>query len=124
MANNIQALNPVEEVAEWTDDTTLTLIRQRRRFHNLFQVNTHHNDLWTRIANYIRNHHQHEVSARQCQVKWYSLKSGYENLKRLLSTDPDVDGHELRSPNWHDRKFHEELAMNFGNIPVTIFIFN
>ena len=115
MANNqvIQALNPNEPIAEWPDDTVLTLIEQRRRHHQLFEDNTCHTNLWIRIANHIWNNHQYEVSARQCQVKWYSLKSGYENLKRLLSRDPDTDGHEIRSPNWHDRKFYDELSDEF-----------
>ena len=109
----IQPLNPNEPVAEWPDEIALTLIEQRRRHHQLFESNTRHADLWIRIANHIRHHHQYEVSARQCQVKWYSLKSGYENLERLLNRDPDADGYELRSPNWHDRIFHEELSDEF-----------
>jgi hypothetical protein len=52
-------------------------------------------------------------------VKWYSLKRGYENLKRLLSRDQDMDGYEIRSPNLHDRRFYEELSdefwLNTGN---------
>jgi hypothetical protein len=115
MANNrvIRPLNPHEPTAEWPDDIALTLILQRRRDHQLFEDNTRHTDLWIRIANHIRNHHNYEVSARQCQVKWYALKSGYENLKRLLSRDPDADGYALRSPNWHDRKFYDELSDEF-----------
>ncbi|GBB83494.1 hypothetical protein RclHR1_10200001 [Rhizophagus clarus] len=109
----IQVLNLHEPVAEWPDDIALILIKQRQRHHQLFENNTHHLDLWTRIANYIRHHHQYEILARQCQVKWYSLKRGYKNLKRLLSRDPDADGYELRNPNWHDCKFYDELSDEF-----------
>jgi hypothetical protein len=125
--NRIQPLNPVNPVAEWADDVTLSLIQQRREHHRLFQLNTSHSDLWTRIANHIRRHHQCEITARQCQVKWYALKSGYENLKRLLSRNPDESGYEIHSPNWHDRKFHDELADEFwvrsGNYLLFIFKF-
>ena len=115
MANNnvIQTLNPNEPTVEWPNDIMLTLIEQRRKHHQLFEDNTRHTNLWIRIANHIRHHHQYEVSARQCQVKWYALKSGYENLKRLLSRDPDTDGYELRNLNWHNRKFHDELSDEF-----------
>jgi hypothetical protein len=109
----IRPLDPNNPVAEWTDDMTLILIQQRRQHQQLFDVNTRHNDLWTRIANYIRRHNQYEITARQCQVKWYALKSGYENLKRLLSENPDEEGYEIRSPNWHDRIFYDELSDEF-----------
>ena len=54
-----------------------------------------------------------EVTARQCQIKWYSLKRGYENLKRLMSDDPDADGVIIRSPHWHDRMFFKDLSDEF-----------
>jgi hypothetical protein len=113
MEDFIEPLNPTEPVVEWPDDITLTLIQQRRQLHRLFDFNTRHTDLWMRIANYIRNHHQYEITGRQCQVKWYSLKSGYENIERLLSNDSDTDGYRLKSSNCHDRKFHEELSDEF-----------
>lgn len=110
---NVQPLEPRNPVAEWPDHIARTLIEQRRRHQQLFEDHTYHNDLWTRIANHIRRRHQYEVTARQCQVKWYALKSGYQNLKRLLSDNPDGDGYVIKSPNWHDRMFYDELSDEF-----------
>ena|SRR5215475_3620031 len=109
----VEPLDPNNPTAEWPDDVVLVLIQQRRQHQQLFEVNTRHSDLWTRIANYIRHHHQCEITARQCQVKWYALKSGYENLRRLLSENPDEEGYQIKSPNWHDRMFYDELSDEF-----------
>jgi hypothetical protein len=117
MANRNQVrvsrLSPAHEIIEWADDIVLELITQRRRHQQLFADNTRHDSLWTRIANYIRGRYGYEVTARQCQVKWYALKRGYENLKRLYSADPDADGVAIRSPHWHDRLFYSNLTDEF-----------
>jgi hypothetical protein len=113
--NPIPPLNRAAEIFEWPEDVTLALIGQRRRHQRLFSEQTRHDALWTRIANHIRHNYRYEVTARQCQVKWYALKRGYENLVRLLSDDPDADGLAIRSPNWYDRRFYEELSDEFWN---------
>lgn len=95
---NLARLSPAPEIIEWDTDMARVLIEERRRLQQSFSVRTRHDILWTRIANYIHRTHQYEVTARQCQVKWYSLKRGYENLKRLMSDDPDADGVIVRSP--------------------------
>ena len=113
MAN--QGLPPIRAAAEiiWPDDIMEVLIEQRRRHQTQFSKQTRHNRLWTRIANHIHNHYQFNVTARQCQVKFYALKKGYENLKRLLSDDPDADGSAVRSPVQHDRLFFNNLSDEF-----------
>ena len=110
---NLARLSPAPEIIEWDTDMARVLIEERRRLQQSFSVRTRHDILWTRIANYIRGTHQYEVTARQCQVKWYSLKRGYENLKRLMSDDPDADGVIVRSPHWHDRMFFDNLSDEF-----------
>ena len=110
---NLARLSPAPEIIEWDTDMARVLIEECRRLQQSFSVRTRHDILWTRIANYIRGTHQYEVTARQCQVKWYSLKRGYENLKRLMSDDPDADGVIVRSPHWHDRMFFDNLSDEF-----------
>jgi hypothetical protein len=110
---NLPRLAPAPEIIEWQTDMARVLIEERRRLEQSFSDRSHHDSLWTRIANYIRGTYQYEVTARQCQVKWYSLKRGYENLKRLMSDDPDADGVQVRSPHWHDRVFFENLSDEF-----------
>lgn len=113
--NRNRRLSPVSSAADivWPDDITEVLINQRRRHQDQFSEQTRHNDLWTRIANHIRNNYRFEVTARQCQVKFYALIRGYENLKRLMSNDPDEDGVEIRSPMRHDRLFYTNLSDEF-----------
>lgn len=97
----------------WSDEITEVLITQRRRHQAQFNEQSRHDDLWTRIANHLRNNYQFEVTTKQCQTKFYALIRGYENLKRLHSSDPDADGVEIRSPSRHDRMFYENLSDEF-----------
>ena len=110
---NLPRLSPAPEIIEWETDMARVLIEERRRLQQSFSDRSRHDSLWTHIANYIRGIYQYEVTARQCQVKWYSLKRGYENLKRLMSDDPDADGVQVRSPHWHDRIFFKNLSDEF-----------
>ncbi|GES77857.1 hypothetical protein GLOIN_2v1789989 [Rhizophagus clarus] len=41
------------------------------------------------------------------------IKQRRRHHQLLLSRDLDADGYELRSPNWHDRKFYDELSDEF-----------
>ncbi|GBB94180.1 hypothetical protein RclHR1_23000001, partial [Rhizophagus clarus] len=43
--------------------------------------------------------------------KWNALKSGYENLKRLLSGN--LEGFPTHTPTLHDERFHDELSDEF-----------
>lgn len=70
-----------------------------------------HNDLWTSISDYIFNLYGFRATARQCQAKWYALKQGYENSKRLLQGNPN--GYAIRSPNSFDRTFYNEIVDEF-----------
>ena len=63
----------------------------------------HNNTLWTNISDCIFNLYGFRTTAKQCQVKWYALKQGYENAKQLLQGNPD--GYIIRSLNSYDRIF-------------------
>jgi hypothetical protein len=63
----------------------------------------HNNTLWTNISDCIFNLYGFRITAKQCQVKWYALKQGYENAKRLLQGNPN--GYIIRSLNSYDQIF-------------------
>ena len=98
-------------IVQWPVNVTRALIQQRRRHHQLFEDSTRHNPLWTRIANHIQRNYNYQVTATQCQIKWYALKHGYENSRRLLQDNPN--GHTIRSPNSFDRRFYDEMTDEF-----------
>lgn len=98
-------------IVQWPVNVTRVLIQQRRRHHQLFEDSTRHNPLWTRIANHIQRNYNYQVTATQCQIKWYALKNGYENSRRLLQDNPN--GHTIRSPNSFDRRFYDEMTDEF-----------
>ena len=110
---NLARLLPAPEIIEWDTNMARVLIEECRRLQQQFSDRTRHDALWIRIANYIRSRYQYEVTACQCQIKWYSLKRGYENLKRLMSDDPDADGVIIRSSHWYDRMFFKDLLDEF-----------
>lgn len=99
---------------QWPNDATLSLIQYRRLFQPVFSTTRIQNQkpLWNQIATNINNDHPNFApSKRQCKNKWNSLKSGYENLKRLLDGNPE--GFPTHTPTRHDERFHEELSDEF-----------
>ena len=104
-------LQPAPNIVQWPFNVARALIQQRRRHHQLFEDSTRHSRLWTRIANHLQRNYNYQVTATQCQIKWYALKSGYENSKRLLHGNQS--GHNIRSPNHYDRRFYNEMADEF-----------
>ena len=97
----------------WPVDVTLTLIRQRRIEQPNFEWAAHyqHNRIWTYISLQISVAHYFYASPCQCQIKWQSLKSGYENISRILNDNPDR--YNVRSPNRYDRRFYDEMSDEF-----------
>ena len=97
----------------WPINATLILIRQRRIEQPNFEwvANYEHNQIWTRISLQILIIDGFYTSARQCQIKWQALKSGYENLAYILNSNPD--DHMIRSPNRYDRLFYKEMSDEF-----------
>jgi len=85
----------------WPMDATEALIRRRRYYHNRFIETRVQNQgtLWQYISNHIFNNHNFNVTATQCRTKWNALVAGYENLKRLLSDNPEGYRHHFMIGN-------------------------
>lgn len=101
-------------VNQWPDDATLSLIRRRRVYQGLFASSRTQDQwqFWDNIARDVRRLHPNfRPTAIQCRNKWNSLKSGYENLARLMNGNPD--GFPTRTPSIHDETFHAELSDQF-----------
>ncbi len=99
---------------QWPDDATQTLIERRRALQPEFCSTSIHNQKrhWRTISRDIANNHPTFTPTRkQCRTKWNSLKSGYENLKRLLNGNPE--GYPTHTPTLHDERFHEFLSDEF-----------
>ncbi|EXX66060.1 hypothetical protein RirG_127450 [Rhizophagus irregularis DAOM 197198w] len=110
-ALNLNANLPV--YIQWPDDAALTLIQRRQAYQPLFTTTRLHdqNQLWREIARDIRNNHIFRLTRKQCREKWNVLKSGYENLERLINRNPE--GYPTRTPTLHDERFHQELSDEF-----------
>jgi Myb/SANT-like DNA-binding domain len=98
---------------EWTYDATLYLIRLRRYYHDYFNIALHNRlrHIWTTIANTIQTNLNFAATEEQCRTKWYSLKYGYENLRRLHGLNPH--NQPISNPTMHDRRFYQELSDEF-----------
>ncbi|UZO25003.1 uncharacterized protein OCT59_017292 [Rhizophagus irregularis] len=72
------------------------------------------NQLWRGIARDIRNNHIFRPTRKQCREKWNALKSGYENLERLINRNPEK--YPTRTPTLHDERFHQELSDEFWRV--------
>src|SRR5262245_28412626 len=111
--NNV-GIGIVNFYIQWPDDATLSLIQYRHLYQHNFNTTPIHNQkmIWNQISQDINNDHPNFApSKRQCKNKWNSLKSGYENLKRLLDGNPK--GFPTHTPTIPDEYFHEELSDEF-----------
>jgi hypothetical protein len=99
---------------QWPDDATLSLIRRRRVYQGLF-ASSRIRDQWQYWENISRDittaHPNFAPTAQQSRNKWNSLKSGYENLTRLIAGNPN--GFPTRTPTIHDETFYTELSDEF-----------
>ncbi|GBC16066.2 hypothetical protein GLOIN_2v1789989 [Rhizophagus irregularis DAOM 181602=DAOM 197198] len=113
-ALNLNANLPV--YIQWPNDAALTLIQRRRAYQPLFTTTRLYdqNQLWRRIARDIRNNHIFRPTRKQCREKWNALKSGYENLERLINRNPE--GYPTRTLTLHDERFHQELSDEFWRV--------
>lgn len=109
------ALNPnVQNVfIQWPDDAVLTLIQRRRVYQHLFATTRLRDQkrIWREIARDIRRRHLIRPTRTQCRNKWNALKSGYENLQRLIRRNPEE--YPTRTPTMHDERFYQELSDEF-----------
>jgi hypothetical protein len=111
---NALGIGVVNFYVQWPDDATRSLIQYRRAYQNDFATTSIHDQkpIWRQIAQNINvDHPNFAPSKKQCRNKWNALKSGYENLKRLLVGNPE--GFPTRTPTLHDERFHEELSDEF-----------
>ncbi|GET56998.1 hypothetical protein GLOIN_2v1789989 [Rhizophagus irregularis DAOM 181602=DAOM 197198] len=115
-ALNLNANLPV--YIQWPDDAALTLIQRHRAYQPLFTTTRLHNQnqLWRGIARDIRNNHIFRPTRKQCREKWNALKSGYENLERLINRNPE--GYPTRTLTLHDERFHQELSDEFWRVEL------
>jgi hypothetical protein len=99
---------------QWPDNAALSLIRRRRLYQSLFATTPLHDQglIWSAISREVVQLHPYfVVTDRQCRNKWNSLKSGYENLERLINGNPNE--YNTRTPTLHDERFHDELSDQF-----------
>jgi hypothetical protein len=111
---NALGIGAVNFYIQWPDDATLSLIQYRRLYQNDFSTTSIHEQkqIWRQIAQSINNDHPNFApSKKQCRNKWNSLKSGYENLRRLM--EGNLEGYTTRTPTLHDERFYEELSDEF-----------
>ena len=107
---------------QWPDDATRTLIECRRVAQPNFCSTPIHSQkrLWRVIARDINNTHAvFAPTRRQCRNKWNALKSGYENLKRLLNGNPD--GFPTHTLTYMMNGFTKLYQMNSGSSNVIIY---
>ena len=111
---NAHGLGVINFYVQWPNGATHSLIQYRRIYQNDFSTTSVHNQkrIWRQIAQSINTDHPNFApSKKQCRNKWNALKSGYDNLKRLLNGNPE--GFPTRTPTLHDERFHEELSDEF-----------
>jgi hypothetical protein len=110
---------------QWPRDAVRTLIERRRANQQLFCTTTIRGQkrIWRAIAVDINNAHPNFAPTRtQCRTKWNALKTGYENLKRLLSGNPQR--FPTHTPSLHDEEFHEGLTDEFWLVECKYLLFN
>lgn len=97
----------------WTFDMAQELISLRARYRDDFEnaSNREHINIWHNIAVRISLNHNCLVTARQCQIKWAALKSGYDNICRILSGNRE--GFHVYSPNFFDIEFFDLMQREF-----------
>ena len=100
-------------VIQWPENATLTLIRCRCERQDQFCTTAIQSQkrIWREITREIGRRHRFDPDRRQCRTKWNALKTGYENLERLLNGNPS--GFPTHTPSLHDERFHEELSDEF-----------
>ena len=101
----------------WTLQACENLIGIRASYQNYFEYarNSDHAGLWERIATNINRINNNQITARQCQNKWHSLISGYNNIKRILNRDSRGERRtrNVISPNRYDIQFYELMRSEF-----------
>lgn len=112
-------------IIQWPNDAVLTLIQRRRAYQPDFNTTSLHRQkyIWRRIKQEIITAHPNFAPRRkQCRNKWNALRSGYENLKRLINGNPDE--FPVHTPTLHDERFYNELSDEFWLTERKYLLFN
>ena len=106
---------------QWTINSSIQLIRERRNANSQFVQlrNSGHHAVWSSIANNIFNTTGLVIMPNQCRTKWNSLKRGYENLIRIMSDNRR--GYPLSSPNSFDEACFGEMSDEFWVVTSNYF---
>jgi len=106
---------------QWTINSSIQLIRERRNANSQFVQlrNSGHHAVWSSIANNIFNTTGLVVTPNQYRTKWNSLKRGYENLIRIMSDNRR--GYPLSSPNSFDEACFGEMSDEFWVVTSNYF---
>ena len=85
-----QLVAALPNAIQWPEDATLILIRRRRLYQAMFASLRVQDQgtYWRNISQDIALAHNFAPTLEQCRNKWNSLKSGYENLARLIAGNP------------------------------------
>ena len=85
-----QLVDALPNAIQWPEDATLTLIRCRRLYQAMFASSRVRDQgaYWGTISRDIARAHNFAPTLEQCRNKWNALKSGYENLARLIAGNP------------------------------------
>ena len=97
----------------WLTNATRILIEQRRNYQHLFCRTPMQRQyrIWRNISRELRNRIGFVAHEDQCRSKWNALKSGYENLERLINGNPN--DYPTYTPTLDDEHFHSDLSDEF-----------
>jgi DNA-binding LacI/PurR family transcriptional regulator len=106
----------------WTRNATQVLIEERRSRQLLFTTTPIQRQyrIWRAISAEVLRRSGLRVSKNQCRNKWNALKTGYENLERLIEQNPQQ--FPTHTPTLDDEYFHGELSDEFWLVECNYFI--
>src|ERR1044071_7984899 len=112
---------PPSRPFQWTINSSIQLIRERRNVNSQFiQLrNSSHHAVWNSIANNIFNMTGLVVILNQYCTKWNNLKRDYENLLRIMNDNRR--GYPLSSPNSFDKAYFGEMSDEFWIVTSNYF---
>ena len=119
-----QLVAALPNAIQWPEDATLTLIRRRRLYQAMFASSRvrEQGAYWGTISRDIARAHNFAPTLEQCRNKWNALKSGYENLARLIAGNHHR--YPTQTPTMHDETFYDELSDEFWLTMCNCLLFN
>jgi hypothetical protein len=106
----------------WSRNATRILIEERRSRQLSFTTTPIQGQyrIWRVISAEVLRRSGFNATKNQCRNKWNALKSGYENLQRLIEQNPQQ--FPTRTPTLDDEHFHAELSDEFWLVECNYFI--